>query len=211
MGRLVKKKKIAFFWRELTPYIEQMPSGGNALDLGCGNGRLYTQVRSKHATYTGVDNSRELLRIARERNPEAEFVEADVLHLPFPDQSFDVIYSFAVIHHIPGKDNQKQFFREVSRVLKPNGTCLITTWHLWKSGKFFALIKYYLIETLKNNSPEFGDIVLSLGKNKALRFVHSFRVSELLNIAQKFHFHANATLLKHGKKNANIVLVATKY
>jgi ubiquinone/menaquinone biosynthesis C-methylase UbiE len=49
-----------------------------------------------------------------------EFHAADAMHLPFPENSFDVIYGFAFVHHVPDFD---QFFSEVRRCLKPGGIC----------------------------------------------------------------------------------------
>jgi len=49
-----------------------------------------------------------------------EFHAVDAMHLPFPDQSFDVVYGTKFVGFLP---NQKNFFAEISRVLKPDGKC----------------------------------------------------------------------------------------
>lgn len=49
-----------------------------------------------------------------------EFHAIDACKLPFPDNSFDIIYGSAFVHHI---ENLDVFFREVSRCLKPGGIC----------------------------------------------------------------------------------------
>jgi ubiquinone/menaquinone biosynthesis C-methylase UbiE len=49
-----------------------------------------------------------------------EFHAVNAMHLPFPDQSFDVVYGTKFVGFLP---SQKDFFLEVSRVLKPGGKC----------------------------------------------------------------------------------------
>jgi ubiquinone/menaquinone biosynthesis C-methylase UbiE len=49
-----------------------------------------------------------------------EFHSIDALHLPFPDNSFEIIYGSAFVHHL---DNMDQFLSEVKRCLKVNGRC----------------------------------------------------------------------------------------
>lgn len=56
--------------------------------------------------------------------PGVEFVQADGLNLPFADQSFDLVVSFAVIEHVGDRSRQAAFVRELLRVGK---TCCITT------------------------------------------------------------------------------------
>ena len=54
------------------------------------------------------------------RHENIEFHAIDALHLPFPDDSFDVIYGYAFVHHI---EELEQFFSEVNRCLKKDGIC----------------------------------------------------------------------------------------
>ncbi|MDG2272020.1 MAG: class I SAM-dependent methyltransferase, partial [Halioglobus sp.] len=56
----------------------------------------------------------------------ARVIEADAEELPFPDDSFDFIWSWGVIHHSP---DTKQCAREISRVLKPDGHLGIMLYH----------------------------------------------------------------------------------
>jgi len=49
-----------------------------------------------------------------------EFHAVDALHLPFPDNSLDIVYGAAFVHHL---DDLEQFFKEVYRCLKTNGIC----------------------------------------------------------------------------------------
>jgi len=60
--------------------------------LGCGNGRLYNTIVSEKIDYIGIDFSEELIKIARKKYHEGEFMVADSLNLPFLDNHFDKIY-----------------------------------------------------------------------------------------------------------------------
>lgn len=75
---------------------------------------------------TGIDLSTDQIARARQRSKhrgyEIRFEEADAQSLPFPDESFDVVYSFGSAKHWP--DPQKGF-SECWRVLKPGGELLV--------------------------------------------------------------------------------------
>lgn len=103
------------------------------LDLGCGNGRLAQFLKTESIDYTGVDNNRSLLAIAKKKNPRSLFRYADILKLPFPADLFDTVWCIAVLHHIPTKKLQLKALKEIKRVLKKNGTLMITVWNLWQA------------------------------------------------------------------------------
>lgn len=79
----------------------------------------------------------EMVRKARECYPKAQYAIFDGCALPFPDKSFDMVFSNAVIEHIVGKERQEKFAREVMRVGK---SWFITTPNFW-----FPLEVHYLL------------------------------------------------------------------
>ncbi|MBU3942929.1 class I SAM-dependent methyltransferase, partial [Patescibacteria group bacterium] len=148
-------------WEEIT-FLFKTEKNEKVLDSGCGNGRYYELL--KHTDYTGVDNSRELIQIARGKYPEAKFQVADALALPFPDNSFDQVYSIAVLHHIPSKELRLKFLREIKRVLKPNGKVTLTAWKFHQKKERRLLIKYTILKIIGISKLDFMDILEPWGK-----------------------------------------------
>ena len=69
--------------------------------------------------------------------PGLKYVRSDGLALPFPDKSFDLVVSFAVIEHVGSRVQQKAFVMELYRVGK---TCCITTPNRWYPLEFHTAV-----------------------------------------------------------------------
>jgi len=82
------------------------------LDVACGTGFL-----SRHlpGSVTGLDQSERMLEIARERMPEAAFVQADAIPLPFDDASFDRVFTGHFYGHLEAGEREA-FVAEALRV-----------------------------------------------------------------------------------------------
>jgi ubiquinone/menaquinone biosynthesis C-methylase UbiE len=105
-------------------------SGRRLLEIGCGMGTDLAQFARGGAEVFAVDLTPRHLAIARQRLlTEAQpvrLVRSDGESLPFPDNSFDVVYSFGVLHHTPGT---QAAIDELGRVLKPGGVAVIALYH----------------------------------------------------------------------------------
>jgi ubiquinone/menaquinone biosynthesis C-methylase UbiE len=99
---------------------------GKVLDAGTGPGTLVRELawRLPGLQVYGIDLSEDMIRLARAhaRSEQLEervhFESGDVAHLPYPDQSFDVVVSTISMHHW---DELEQPLRELYRVLRPGG------------------------------------------------------------------------------------------
>ena len=97
------------------------------LDFGCGTGSTETYLKElfPNAVICGVDASAESIRAAREKNLEGvSFVHSDTLELPFPDGSFELIYSNGTYHHIDPAHHERVLL-EMSRVCRTGGSLFI--------------------------------------------------------------------------------------
>jgi ubiquinone/menaquinone biosynthesis C-methylase UbiE len=98
--------------------------GKNVLEIGCGIATDGLEFAKNGANYTGVDLTPHSIELAKERfglfGMAGRFETANAEEtLPFPDRSFDHVYSFGVIHHSPVP---QRIVGELYRVLKEGGT-----------------------------------------------------------------------------------------
>ena len=104
--------------------------GKRVLEIGCGIGTDGVQFARAGANYTGVDLTTAAVELAEKnfelRGLAGSFETADAERLPFPDDSFDVVYSHGVLHHTP--DTIKAI-SEVHRVLRPGGKAIVMLYH----------------------------------------------------------------------------------
>ncbi|MEW5984358.1 MAG: methyltransferase domain-containing protein [Acidobacteriota bacterium] len=96
------------FWREIFRWegpqdLRELMEGKIVLDAGCGSGASLNQFVRWPAVVVGVDISSAIdtCRKNFEGQPNLALAQADVTRLPFPDESFDVVWSHGVLHHTP--------------------------------------------------------------------------------------------------------------
>ena len=94
------------------------------LDLGCGTGTLTLMLKHAYpeAQITGLDGDPQVLAIARDksRGTDIQWDEGLASTLPYLDSVFDRVVTSLVIHHLV-TDDKRRAFKEIYRVLKPNG------------------------------------------------------------------------------------------
>lgn len=116
--------------KELQEVIEKkIITGGTALDVGCGTGNYSFYLAQYGFRVTGVDFSENALQIARERNKKLQlpvtFMKVDVTKLQksFPDNSFDFILDYSLLHHLrPSITNP--YVKQFNHLLKKGGKLL---------------------------------------------------------------------------------------
>jgi SAM-dependent methyltransferase len=107
----------------LRDLVRSLGHVGRALDLGCGDGRLTSELDASELT--AADVSRVALGRAGGRLPAARLVEIEPdAPLPFEDGSFDFVLCAETVEHV--RDLQL-FVSEIRRVLRPGGTLALTT------------------------------------------------------------------------------------
>jgi ubiquinone/menaquinone biosynthesis C-methylase UbiE len=138
---------------KLEPYIPPFAdfpcaSGKSILEIGVGAGADFQNwcMYARHAT--GIDLTEAAIALTRERlelnsvPPEKYMLlSGDSEKLPFEDDSFDMIYSWGVLHHTP---DTPRAFREAYRVLKPGGIIKAMIYHVPSWGGLMLYLQHGL-------------------------------------------------------------------
>jgi SAM-dependent methyltransferase len=118
--------------------------GGRFLDIGCSWGRWCAAARRLGYQAYGIDPSLGAVlaarRVFRQLQLEGTFVCGDGRSLPFPDESFDVVYSYSVLQHFSDTDADAAW-AEIARVLKPRGTALVQMANALGARSLFHLLR----------------------------------------------------------------------
>lgn len=114
-------------WPETASFASLLPAGSLVLDLGCGNGRNFEELRRGGRAVVGVDPSWKLLEYAARAGSTA-LVQADAVSLPFRDVSFDAVHCVAALHHLPSDDDRRRAVTEMARVLRVGGRGILSVW-----------------------------------------------------------------------------------
>lgn len=111
-------------WRGRSDFPFDLPKG-RVLELGCGNGKTASALISKGVELVCLDISRNaLLACERSLSSRADFIEGDILALPFKDKVFDSVVCFHVLEHL--LENERiSASKEIFRVLKNNGNLYV--------------------------------------------------------------------------------------
>ena len=120
------------------------------LDVGCGAGFLSNALAKEGLNITGVDLSPESLKVAAkyDETKSVKYQTADAYHLPFADQSFDVLTAMDFLEHV---EDPKEVIKEFSRVLKPGGLFIF---HTFNRNFLAYLVIIKSVEWLVKNTPK---------------------------------------------------------
>ncbi|MDR0200094.1 MAG: class I SAM-dependent methyltransferase [Streptococcaceae bacterium] len=131
----------SFFKRYIVRHLKLQP-GERVLDVGCANGVLLELLQENtEIDAHGLDISSEMIRVAKARAPQMDFICGRAEDLPFTDKSMDVVICSASFHHFPHPDS---FLEEAMRVLVPGGRLVVAEIHIpfvtrlynWRLARF---------------------------------------------------------------------------
>ena len=108
-------------------------AGKQVLEIGLGEGSESERLIRQGARWTGVDLTAESVERVRTRLtvrklPFRQLRQGSVLDLPFADDTFDMVFSHGVLHHVP---DIKQAQHEIHRVIRPGGELVIMVYARW--------------------------------------------------------------------------------
>lgn len=150
-------------WADILFHLE-LRGDEHLLDLGCGRGAVLLMAARllEKGKATGIDlwkeaeqsgNALEVTERNAQREGVAERVDlhtADMQHLPFSDNSFDLVVSSMAIHNIPIASGRRQAIHEAVRVLKPGGTLVIVDFR--ETQHYEDYLRALGIETITHHS-----------------------------------------------------------
>jgi ubiquinone/menaquinone biosynthesis C-methylase UbiE len=121
--------------------------GRDVLEIGVGMGADHLEwAKSGPRSLTGIDLTERAIEFTAERvacyGLKSELRVADAERLPFPNNSFDIVYSYGVLHHSP---DTAQAIREVYRVLRPGGSARIMIYHTRSLVGYMLWLRYGLL------------------------------------------------------------------
>jgi ubiquinone/menaquinone biosynthesis C-methylase UbiE len=148
--KLTRQRSINF-----AKYLSKLiPESSNVLDFGCGNMFTSKEILQIRPTLniTGID-------VIKDQNLDEDFFKDKRLNfallttkeLPFPDNSFDVSFALAVLHHT---DDPEYYLSELKRVTKPSGhIILIEEMYINQLDKLYISSQDWLLNKLKTGVP----------------------------------------------------------
>ncbi len=207
-------KTREFLWEDLKPLVKYTKDGDKVLDLACGNGRLYQLWEKGQVSYVGVDQSEELIKIAKKKFPDLEFLVGEMTDIPFGKNSFDVVFCIAAFHHLSSNVDRLKALQEMKGVLKSGGRVVMTNWNLlgrWgrekvESGKYKKWgNNEYVVPWMDGSGKVIGE-----------RYYHGFDLDELGGLFEEAGFLVEENFFSSRKKRdgqeegENIISVLTK-
>jgi len=206
---------------------------GLCIDLGCANGRNFKIFKSNDNKLIGIDNSYELLKIARKNLKNAfqfeksesnniQLILADLESIPIRLNLIDTFFIIATIHHIKTKIKREKTVNQLYNLLNKNGFLILSVWRRWqKKFKKRFLLDYfkrkfknsYRKSQKENGLPDFGDNYIpwhfSKEEKTIVRFFHFFSKKEIKKLLTSFRI--KELVYKGGPtKKDNIIILAQK-
>lgn len=135
---------------ELECVRKELIKGHKVLELGGNNGLQASLIKKFGCEVSSID----IAERPRPRTFHHPVIDYDGRNIPFPDASFDIVFSSNVLEHVVDLD---QVLSETARVLKPGGVSIhvlpSSTWRWWTTSTYYL---YYSEKLLKRIATKFG-------------------------------------------------------
>ena len=169
IGLVTVGRERAF--RRRTAELAQLQPGETVLDVGCGTGTLAILAKEcvgATGHVAGIDPSWQMIARAHGKAEQAglsiDFRVGVIEQLPFPDQSFNVVLSTFMMHHLPDS-LKRRGLSEIARVLQPGGRLLVLDFRahagpwkrsIWDLPALLSEARFSSIESRKAGFPGLG-------------------------------------------------------
>ena len=111
------QKRVNFIQRHTRPC--------RTLDVGCGTGQLAIRLADLGYKVTGLDSSAGMLQLLQQKRPDITTVVGSAAELPFANETFELTYCVAVMHHVAHPAAVRRTLLEMARVTAPGGLVLV--------------------------------------------------------------------------------------
>lgn len=128
-------------WKRRVIALAAPHAGQRVLDLATGTGDLAFAAAAHGARVVGLDVTHRMIELARRKSDRAQFLVGDMLALPFPVASFDIVTTGYGLRNVP---DLAQAIDEISRVLVPGGQALSLDFNRPSNPLIRALYLSYL-------------------------------------------------------------------
>ena len=154
------------------------------LDFGCATGALTFTIAGQVQLVEGVDISSKMIALAQQKATERQlanvhFTQGTIVNMPYPDESFDVVLAFNVLHLV---EEAQSALRKMNQLLKPGGLFISATPCLGEKGGLFTAVFSLMSKTglapqiTKFKSAELQNLVRS----------NSFQIEEMKILAPEY-------------------------
>jgi SAM-dependent methyltransferase len=216
-----------YIWENtLNDIFKHIKPDSKVLDIGCGNARLYQKLAPFKIDYLGVDQSKNLIKIATEKYPKTNFICANIYNLKLKSK-FYYIFILAVLHHIPKEIDRINILKNLKSALNENGQIIISVWNRWqtKYQKYFNHKESYLNDKIINkyklddyffSDLDKKDLLIPWKDTSFVRYVYAYNLTNLKNDLQKagfkinFIYYADKNNITNREKGLNIYAIAKK-
>ncbi len=151
----------------------KLSDGNELLDVGCGTGK-HIRMMTDSFRCTGLDLSREMLKVARKNVRDATFVQGNMIDFSLKSR-FDVILClFSAIAYTRTDENLKKALKNFARHLKPGGIVVIQPWitkSRWKKGHMH-------LETFDSDDVKIARVSYSNGDARVSKLRMEYLVAE---------------------------------
>lgn len=131
----------------LTPQADKL-----YIDIGCGTGNYINALTERGLSFIGVDPSDTMLKVAKQQNPNIEFLNSRVEKLPFNDTYFDGAITTFTLHHW---ENVEIGLREINRILKPGAQFVMLSFTPEQMDRYW--LRHYFPEMIKRSGEQVPD------------------------------------------------------
>lgn len=174
----------AYLWPWVTEFINDIKQHTkkedtkvNILDIGCGSGRNIKAYSDDIIQVKGIDLSSKFVEMCKSNNMDV--VLGNMTNMPFEKESFNYIIAIASFHHLESESDRIMALKEMWRILKPNGTILISVWSKTQPKK------------TKRQFQKYGDQMVPWKSIKGIeykRYYYIFKLEEIIHLFEKVGF-----------------------